>query len=524
MPRKGKRGRAAQQREKKRNERKQLQCGDVETHATANQDVVIKTVTSGSLHQGSTIFEYPGVQCTFISFYALICMHEKPPKLWTGNDIDSCVIDGNYRFVKHCADNQMDPQMLLARELPQRVSYDDKTFICLQTENAIKVGTLGIKAIAGASIMTSLDDALEQTFCDFDACLFLCGGMTIALAKHESAFYVFDPHSRDQYGVQHPEGNAVLVTCKNICDTIQFLNKLFTQSLRLSSSEQFELVPVSILKENETASPVIVNGDTPDINQYNETSNKILQTKDQSSNSSTEPATDETFHKQKSDLNVEPNETLKTYFADQQERDKAHKQRKRRTEAELFDSTIKRRKYMKHYMQKTRKCDSYRSEEKCKNRKRMANLRITQESKDKTMIHIHENRSSIEQKTKNREATAIRMRNIRSTSEGKRKNRLTATIGMKRIRSTSEGKSKNRKSAAKGMKQLRSSSPEKMRNKEMAKNGMNKLLSNREGKVKHNKSSAKTMKNLRKRKDYIELEYAQNKKKENGRLVFRRGL
>ena len=173
-------------------------------------------VISGTFHQGSTIFEYPGVQCTFISLFALIYMYGKPPKAWTGNDIDSCVICGNERFIKHCFDKGMYPKMLLASELPQRLTLNNQTFTCFQSDNEIKVGTLGTGSASSDSVMTSLSDALEETFNRFNSCLFVCGGLTIALAKHDSTFYVFNPHSRDQNGYLHPEGTAVLVTCKNV--------------------------------------------------------------------------------------------------------------------------------------------------------------------------------------------------------------------------------------------------------------------------------------------------------------------
>ena len=529
MPRKGPKARAAKRREQKKIEKNELEHEDVQTHTNGNMDIQTRTVISGNLHQGNRFFEYPGIQCTFISLYSLVCMTEKPPQLWTANDVDSCVISGNERFITHCIDKGMAPQMLLASELPKCLSLENSTFTCLQSENEVKVGTLGIFSTAEESIMTSLNNSLEQTFHNFNSCLFLCGGITIALAKRESTFYVFDPHSRDQDGFQHPTGNAVLVICQNICQSKQFVKELFTQSLRLSASEQFELVPVRILKETKTVPSISLNDLNHDTNQ----DNQIPFTSD----SATKQVTDDKLRKNKPVVKIEPAEALNAYFADQCVRDKAHRQRKRKTDAELNDAKIKRRKYRKNYMRETRKCDLYKREEKLKNKQRITKLRSTPEGREKNRKQSRETRSSFEGRIKNRDSALIQMRKIRSTSEGQRKNRLIATKGMKRKRSTSEGRSmnresvamrmkkirntpegqsRNRKTAAEGMKHLRSSFKDKLRNREMAKIGMNKLLSSNEGKVKHNKQSAKTMKCLRKRKKYQEREYEQVKKRKTG--------
>ena len=518
MPRKGPKARAAKQREQKKIELNELMNENVQIRANTNIDIRTRTVIAGNLHQGNRIFEYPGVQCTFLSLYALVYMFEKPPHLWNGNDIDSCVIIGNDKFIKHCFERGMDPQMLLAKELPSRLSVDNNIYTCLQSENEVKVGTLGISSTSDEVIITSLDNAFEQTFHRFQSCLFLCGGITIALAKHESTFYIFDSHSRDRDGFVHPIGNAVLVTCKNICQAKQFVCELFTHSLRLSASEQFEVVPVSISKENETV-PSVLNDLTQDTNQDSECGScKVIQTGKPSITPDTtnQELTDDPIHKYETETTNKSTETMNAYFADQYERDKAHKQRKRHIEAELFDSTSKRRKYMQSYMQKARRCDAYKSAENYRNKQRMFKICSTPEGREKNRKQVLKTRSSCEGKAKHRESAAIQMKKIRSTPEGQMKNRLIAAKGMKRIRSTSEGQSVNRESAAIKMKKMRNTPEEKNRNKEIAKAGMNKLLSTKKGKEKHNKLSAKTMKFLRKRKNYAVREYEQAKKRRIG--------
>ena len=70
-------------------------------------------VVSGTLHQGDIRFQYPGIQCTYISLFALISMEVKDPSIWCGNDIDSCIIEGNQRFLGHCFAQNWQPKNAL---------------------------------------------------------------------------------------------------------------------------------------------------------------------------------------------------------------------------------------------------------------------------------------------------------------------------------------------------------------------------------------------------------------------------
>ena len=66
------------------------------------QKTISRYVISGSLHQGDARFLYPGVQCTFLSLWALVLIENKSPHLWNTTDINGCIIDGNERFLEHC--------------------------------------------------------------------------------------------------------------------------------------------------------------------------------------------------------------------------------------------------------------------------------------------------------------------------------------------------------------------------------------------------------------------------------------
>ena len=137
----------------------------------------------------------------------------KDPLSWIVNDVDICVIRGNDEFIKHCYEQSWEPKMLLANELPQVVCVNGTQFECRCSDTNIATGTLE-QHLSGSAISSSLltGDALVNCFGISNSCLLICGGQTIALAKRKNVFFIFDPHSRDENGMQHHNGNAVLVT------------------------------------------------------------------------------------------------------------------------------------------------------------------------------------------------------------------------------------------------------------------------------------------------------------------------
>ena len=117
------------------------------------------------------------------------------------------------------------------------------------------------------AVLISIEEAILGCFQRFNSCFLVCGGQTIAMAKRQNKFFVFDSHSRGKDGLLHPTGSAVLVSFIELHDLINFVKKLFIESLRLRPTEQFELVPVSLSKrsyntdmENGSMSSVVNSG------------------------------------------------------------------------------------------------------------------------------------------------------------------------------------------------------------------------------------------------------------------------
>ena len=117
MPRRKKRNKAAIVREEKKKFDSETEPVNKAMPSTLQNipSSINCSVVSGTMHQGDLRFQNPGVQCTFISFWALVLMENKSSLLWNRHDIDLCIIDGNERFLEHCINIKSQPRQLLVR-------------------------------------------------------------------------------------------------------------------------------------------------------------------------------------------------------------------------------------------------------------------------------------------------------------------------------------------------------------------------------------------------------------------------
>ena len=260
MPRRSRKSKAAEQREQTKKHVESDISGTLSPSFESEPWERIERITDckvlcGTVHQGDVRFQYPGIQCTYISFFALTSMMMNDPFNWTVSDIDACVIRGNDGFIKHCFDQNWEPKMLLANELPQVICVNGTVFECRCSDINTATGILEQPPSDNAMpISLPIDDALVNCFGVSNSCLLICGGQTIALAKRENDFFVFDPHSRDNNGMQHHNGNAVLATFSTFQSFVDFIKRLLLRSLRLRAFEQYELIPILITKQKEDKS------------------------------------------------------------------------------------------------------------------------------------------------------------------------------------------------------------------------------------------------------------------------------
>ena len=508
MPRRSKKSKAAGQREQiKRNVDSDL----LETISPFESEpsVGIERITDckvlcGTVHQGDVRFQFPGIQCTYISFFALTSMKLKDPLNWTMNDVDACVIRGNEGFIKHCFDQNWEPKMLMANELPQVICVNGTMFECRCSDVNIATGILDqTPSDSTMPVSSPIDGALVDCFGISNSCLLICGGQTIALAKRENDFFIFDPHSRDSNGMQHHSGNAVLVTFSSFQSFVDFIKRLLLHSLRLKAFEQYELIPVSITLQEEDKSKQANGMSDCSIRNYSRDENSWQ-------GKQTKPQQDWLYAPKEnltSNLDVEysqnQRETSK-YAVDlnginQRKRDREQRE-KRISEHRDTVNDDSRKVYMRHYMQKRRENEFFRLHDNLKAVDRMRMIRSTDEGRKKhnemeadrmqTMLLSEEGR------LRHNKMSAEGMQKLLSTKEGKQMHNLRSAEERKRLLSTEEGRQRLKKRSAEGMQKLLSTEKGRQRHNRRSAEGMQKILSTDEGRQKHNRRSAEHMQKL----------------------------
>ena len=172
---------------------------------------------------------------------------------------------------------------------------------------------------AGNFVSETISDALVKGLNKSDLCLLVCG------AKRNNIFFIFGPHSRGKDGLLHHSGTAVLVSFTEIQHLIVLTERLLMQSLRLKSSEQFELVSLSISMQSNTAGKTFKKpcsmATTYTYPQFGLQGPSKTHSKAQSTAEITEKAKSED---KQNKVIASDERAMESYFADQKRRDNLH--------------------------------------------------------------------------------------------------------------------------------------------------------------------------------------------------------
>ena len=472
MPRRGKKSKAAQQREIMKGEFDQSQSRISELRVSNSSRIShAKTVLSGTLNQGDARFLCPGIQCTYISFLSLVKMIEKEPESWTTADVDSCIIDGNCRFMKHCRMLHIEPKMLMANELPEIISFSEKSFVCKQSDRQIIVGLLKPNTDANY-VSKTLCDGLSEVFSTADSCLLICGGLTVGLSKHSDSFFAFDPHSRGKDGLVSPTGTAVLIVFPNLNQMIAHFERLFLESLKLRCYEQFELVPLTISRQMLENIDTLGNSNSTSTNEESKKEKKVDHVKNTTDASKQQDTSDKN---ERSNLAL-PSNAIKSYFEDQKNREKLFQKGKSLND---LKNSLDRKQYMQRYMRKKRESETFK-----RNENKAAKLRMQQ------------NRSTSEGHEINKKRSAEGMKKLLKDSDARNKHNQMSSETMRKRLCTSEERIKHNEKSAKSMKKMMANDEKRQKHKERTAEGMRKMLTDEKKRQKHNETSADGMRKL----------------------------
>ncbi|CAC5377893.1 unnamed protein product [Mytilus coruscus] len=176
----------------------------------------------------------------------------KSLKDWDQKYLDKVLIDGN----KIYSNIHGDKIHLLVSDLPGMIEMSGKLLKISRKESITAVidnyGTIDFREFGNS---LPLDQALQESLIDYDAC-FICAFDTTFLAlKHNQDLLLFDSHARNKFGLQDSDGKSLLLKLNNLDHLYQYCCNMMAGS---SQNQWFEVTGVSICIENCTDSDEVL--------------------------------------------------------------------------------------------------------------------------------------------------------------------------------------------------------------------------------------------------------------------------
>ena len=205
-------------------------------------------VVIGNFHQGNSMFQYAGVQCTAIAMFALATIFLSSSSLhthldnWGTNDIDNIIWNGNYFYERLLTERQLAPYtQLLHSELPDEM-YIHGNRIRSRVYHDIFYGLATYTTSTDESFYSnagdvSLYNAIATGFQISNFMLITFDSYTIAVFQYGNNIYVFDSHALNFDSVSHESGSSSMLEFGN-------LQHLYTYLLTNFEGSLFNLSPV----------------------------------------------------------------------------------------------------------------------------------------------------------------------------------------------------------------------------------------------------------------------------------------
>ena len=209
--------------------------------------VILEDTVRGKFHQGDISHFNPntaGRQCMANAIAAAVYATMLPMRLWDSSTLDRILLAGDALYLRRC-NSQHDFLQFSDIHASERIFYDDYI-------------------INGTSPMTGLlhyDNAPSGPFFTLEEAVssmenvhqFTYGVLTIAdgnsgasvlLCVQQKNYYIFDSHSRDNFGNVIPDGTSVLLHIKSRNGLIKYIRSISNQ-LCATQFEITVLAPVS---------------------------------------------------------------------------------------------------------------------------------------------------------------------------------------------------------------------------------------------------------------------------------------
>ncbi|CAG2232840.1 unnamed protein product [Mytilus edulis] len=198
-------------------------------------------IVQGSFHQGDIRFGInSGKQCVANCLSALAHSKFKDLNDWNQIYLDNVLIDGNKIYNRIHGDNIH----LLVSDLPDMIDMSG-TLLKISRKESITavVDTSGTIDFSEFGNSLPLDQALQESLIDYDAC-FICAYDTTFLAlKHNQDLLLFDSHARNELGLKDSDGKSLLLKLSNLDHLYQYCCNMMAGA---SQNQWFEVTGVSI--------------------------------------------------------------------------------------------------------------------------------------------------------------------------------------------------------------------------------------------------------------------------------------
>ena len=203
-----------------------------------------------------------------MSLTAIVYNQIQDVSTWDSSFLNTILVNGNSLYT--CISNSVSKDLLLLTDVPEMISAYDNIYNLHYSES-----------YAGALFTAcshepyySLEHAFSKIFLDsqlnYNYALLTVACNTVAIFKScELVFKIFDPHSRDLYGMPHSHGKSVLVTTEGIQNLVIYFQNVSPQTFL-----PFEIKGVNVLL-NETRKVQHVNKKQDELNEQAERVSKI---------------------------------------------------------------------------------------------------------------------------------------------------------------------------------------------------------------------------------------------------------
>ncbi|CAG2206196.1 unnamed protein product [Mytilus edulis] len=209
------------------------------------------TFVQGSFHQGDIRFGLnSGKQCVANCCSALAFSKLKDLTYWDQKYLDKVLIYGNDLYSRVSGNNHH----LLISDLPPILDISGKLMqLSLKESISAVIDTSESIDFSEFGNSLPLDQALQESLVDYDAC-FICAYDTSFLAlKHGVDLFLFDSHARNEFGLKHSNGKSLLLKLSSLDHLYQYCCNMVSGA---SQNQWFEVTGVSISIVGE---PVVYN-------------------------------------------------------------------------------------------------------------------------------------------------------------------------------------------------------------------------------------------------------------------------